>query len=144
MNIAEFDRIIGGHISDNVKQTDSRYEVERNLLLSELSREGFLDAVAIHEAGHEYYYTKAGGRDFEFAPPIILFRRDNMAKPFKMQIACIKVGKFNANQLEPDWLLKVAKGYAAGGECSSRLPTLYRYRGDKTDRLLWDETCHAA
>ena len=144
MNIAEIDKIIGGHISDNVKETDSRYEVERNLLLSELSRKGFLGAVAIHEAGHEHYYTEAGGGDFRFVPPIILFRPDNMVKPFKMQIACIKVGKFNANQQESDWLLQVAKGYAAGGECSSRLPTLYRYRADRTDRLLWDEACHAA
>jgi hypothetical protein len=144
MNIAEIDKIIGGHISDIVKQTDSRYEVERNLLLSELSQEGFLDAVAIHEAGHEYYYTEAGASDFTFAPPKILFRPDNVAKPFKMQIASIKVGKYNPNQQEPDWFLKVAKGYAAGGECSIRLPALYRYRGDKPDRQLWGEACNAA
>src|SRR6516164_11268546 len=67
-----------------------------------------------------------------------------MVKPFKKQIACIKVGKYNTNQQEPDWLLKVAKGYAAGGECSSRLPALCRYRGDRTDRQLWDQACHAA
>jgi hypothetical protein len=144
MNIAEIDKIIGGHISDNVKRTDSRYEAERKLLLEELSEAGFIDAVAIHEAGHEHYYAEAGGSDFTFAPTIILFRRDNMVKPFKKQIASIKVGKYNTNHQEPDWLLKVAKGYAAGGECSSRLPTLCRYRGDTTDRRLWGEACDAA
>jgi hypothetical protein len=142
MNIAEIDKIIGRDVSENVKQTDSRYEVERNLLLSELSEEGFMDAVAIHEAGHEHYYTKAGASDFKFVPPVILFR-PTMTKPFKKQIACIKVGKYNTNQQEPDWLLKLAKGYAAGGECSSRLPTLCRYRGDRTDRPLLNEACHA-
>jgi hypothetical protein len=50
MNIAEIDKIIGRDVSENVKQTDSRYEVERNLLLSALSEEGFMDAVAIHDA----------------------------------------------------------------------------------------------
>jgi len=144
INIAEIDKIIGRDVSDDVKRTDSRYEVERNLLVSELSEDGFLDAVAIHEAGHEHYYTKAGGSDFKFDTPVILFRRDNAVKPFKMQIACIRVGKYNTNQQESNWLLKLAKGYAAGGECSIRLPTSHRYRGDKTDRSLWDEACHAA
>jgi hypothetical protein len=144
MNIAEFDKVIGGHISDNVKKTDSRYEAERKLLLEELSEEGFMDAVAIHEAGHEHYYTEAGGSGLTFDPTIILFRRDNMMRPFNRQIASVKVGKFNTNQREPDWLLKVAKGYAAGGECSSRLPTRCRYRGDRTDRELWGDACTAA
>src|SRR5258708_5070502 len=111
MNIAEFDKVIGGHISDKVKKTDSRDETERKLLLEELSEEGFMDAVAIHEAGHEHYYTEAGGSGFTFEPTIILFRRDNMVRPFKRQIASIKVGKFNTNEQEPDWLMKVAKGY---------------------------------
>jgi hypothetical protein len=144
MNLAEFDKIVGGHISDTVKETDSRYEAERKLLLKELSEEGFMDAVAIHEAGHAHYYTEAGGSEFQFFPPIILFRRDNTRKPFKKQTACIKVGKFSPNQADPIWLLKVAKGYAAGGECSIRLPALCRYRGDTTDRPLWDEACRAA
>src|SRR5258706_11121349 len=100
MNIAVIEKIIGGHISDNVKTTDGRYEAERKLLLEELSEDGFIDAVAIHEAGHEHYYVEAGCSDFTFAPPIILFRRDNTAKPFKRQIASIRVGKCNPNQQE--------------------------------------------
>jgi hypothetical protein len=144
MNIAEIDKIIGRCVSDYVKMTDSRYGKERDLLLSDLSQEGFMDAVAIHEAGHEHYYIEAKASDFKFIPPVICFRRDNYAKPFKKQIACIKVGKYNANQQDPDWFFKTAKGYAAGGECSIRLPILYRYRGDKIDRLLWDQACYAA
>jgi hypothetical protein len=143
MNIAELDKIIGGHISNKVKQTDSRYEQERKFLLDELSEVGFIDAVAIHEAGHEHYYIEAGCSDLRFAPPIILFRKNNIAKPFKRQIASIKVSKPKLNQKDPLWLLKVAKGYAAGGECSSRLPILYRYRRDAEDRRLWGEACDA-
>jgi hypothetical protein len=144
MSIAEIDKIIGRDVPECVQKTDSRYETERKLLLADLSEEGFIDAVAIHEAGHEHYYIKAGCSDLTFVPPIILFQRDNITRPFKREIASIKVGTFNMNQEESDWLLKVAKGYAAGGECSSRLPTLYRYRGDKTDRGLWGKACEAA
>jgi hypothetical protein len=144
MNIAEIDKIIGRRISDNVKATDSRYEDERKLLLDELSKDGFIDAVAIHEAGHEHYYIEAGCSDFTLAPPIINFRPGNVRKPFKRQIASIEVGKHKPNQKDPLWFLKVAKGYAAGGECSSRLPILYRYRRDAEDQRLWGEVCDAA
>jgi hypothetical protein len=144
MNIAEIDKIIGGHISDTVKRDDSRYGAERQLLLDELFEEGCLDAVAIHESGHQHYYMEAGGSDFKFILPIILFRPDNMRKPFKKQTASIKVGKFNPDETDPLWLLKTAKGYAAGGECSIRLPKKCRYRGDGTDRPLWNEACRAA
>lgn len=142
MNVAEIDKIIGRKVSETVKQTDSRYEVKRNALVRELSQGGFLNAVAIHETGHEHYYTKAGASDFKFDPPVILFL-PTMANPFKIQYACIRVGKYNSNRQEPDWLLKLAKGYAAGAECSIRLPTSHRYRGDRTDRPLWNEACHA-
>lgn len=140
MNSTEIDKIIGRDVSDNVKQTDSRYETKRNALIRELSQDGFLDAVAIHEAGHEHYYTKAGASDFKFDPPVILFL-PTMANPFKIQYACIRVGKYNFNRQEPDCLLKLAKGYAAGAECSIRLPVSHRYRGDKTDRPLWNDAC---
>jgi hypothetical protein len=42
MKIAEIDKIIGRDVSENVKHTDSRYEVERNSLLADLSENAFL------------------------------------------------------------------------------------------------------
>jgi hypothetical protein len=140
MNIAEIDKIIGRDVHKNVKQTDSRYEVERNSLLADLSENGIFETVAIHEAGHEYYYAEAGAHGFTFVPPVILFR-PKATNPFKKQIACIAIGGYNDRSSENGkWFLKLAKGYAAGGECSSSLSSR-RYRGDKSDRDRWDEMC---
>jgi hypothetical protein len=139
IKIAGIDKIIGRKVSDYVKQMDSRYESERNLLLADLSEKGILDAVAIHEAGHEHYYAEAGGYGFDFDPPVILFRKDN-PRPFKKQLARITVGGYNHDKEDKDWFLKLAKGYAAGGECSGNL-SASRYRGDKSDRWRWDEMC---
>ncbi len=40
----------------------------------------------------------------------------------------------------PNWLSDLARGYAAGGECSRNLTTT-DYGGDTIDRRLWGETC---
>jgi hypothetical protein len=140
MNITEIDKIIGRCVSDDVKRTDSRYDAERKLLLADLSENGIFETVAIHEAGHEHYYAEAGGYGFTFVPPVILFRPDAW-NPFKKQIARIAIGAYNDHSGEDDgWLLKLAKGYAAGGECSNSLSSR-RYRGDKSDRERWDDQC---
>jgi hypothetical protein len=139
--IAEVDKIIGRDVSEYVQKTDSRYDVERKRLLADLSENGILETVAIHEAGHEYYYAIAGGYDFTFVPPLILFRR-NAKNPFERQIARIAVGAYKDRSKEDHgWFLKLAKGYAAGGECSVSLPLVLRYRGDGADRKRWDEMC---
>jgi hypothetical protein len=141
MSIAKIDKIIGRDVSENVKQTDSRYELERNSLLTDLSENGILETVAIHEAGHEHYYAEAGAHGFTFVPPVILFR-PKAAKPFKKQMARIVIGGYDDRSSEDDkWLLKLAKGYAAGGECSISLPSTLRYRGDESDRKRWYEMC---
>src|SRR5260370_26000176 len=120
MKIAEIDKIIGRNVSENVKQTDSRYEVERNSLLADLSENGIVETVAIHEAGHEHYYVEAGAHGFTFVPPVILFR-PKAANPFKKHIARIAIGGYDERSREADqWLLKLPKGYPAGREGSVR------------------------
>jgi hypothetical protein len=139
MNIAEIDKIIGRKVSDNVKQTDSRYDVERKRLLADLSENGIFETVAIHEAGHEHYYAEAGAYGFAFVPPVILFQ-PNEANPFKKQIARIAIGGYNDHSRDDKQLLKVAKGYAAGGEYSGSLSPR-QHRGDRSDRRRWYEMC---
>ena len=141
MNIAKIDKIIGRDVSEYVQKTDSRYDVERKRLLADLSEDGIFETVAIHEAGHEYYYAAAGGYGFTFVPPVILFR-PNAKNPFKKQIARIAIGGYNDRSSEDGtWLLKLAKGYAAGGECSISLPSSRHYRAENSDRKRWDEMC---
>ncbi len=140
MNITEIDKVIGRDVSDNAKNLDSRYEVERQRLLADLSENGILETVAIREAGHEHYYAEAGAYGFAFVPPVILFR-PNETNPFKKQIARISIDGYNDRSRDDTQLLKVVKGYAAGGECSISLPSTRRYRGDGPDRKRWDEMC---
>lgn len=140
MRVSEIDKIIGRNVSENVQRTDSRYESERNRLVADLSEKGILDAIAIHEAGHEHYYRNAGGYGFEFVPPVVLLRKSD-SYPFKRQLARIAVGGYTHNKEDKDWFLKLAKGYAAGGVCSSSLSSSRRYLGDKADRKRWDEMC---
>lgn len=140
MNVSEIDKIIGRDVHDDVKRTDSRYEVQRNRLLADLSEDGIFETVAIHETGHEHYYAEAGAFGFTFVPPVVLFRPTE-ANPFKKQIARIAIGGYNDRSSDDRWFLKLAKGYAAGGECSSILSSSRHYRGDTSDRKRWDEMC---
>jgi hypothetical protein len=135
---AEMKRIIGREVSDNVQRTDSRFGVELNRLIDELSEPGMFETVAIHEAGHEHYYLLAGGSDIEFIPPVVRFYRDR-PRPFNRQMAALKVHKCSPT-LDPDWFSQLAKGYVAGGECSVRFPALRRRR-DGADLKAWNETC---
>lgn len=141
MNRIEIEEIIGRCVPTTVQQTDSRFYKERNLLLTELMEPGSLETIALHEAGHEHYYELAGGIDFTFIPPVVLFRRENNFKPFKKQTARIKVGDYIDRSAEDaDWFLKLAKGYAAGGESSEKFsPT--RLRGDRSDFNNWHKMC---
>ena len=108
-------------------------------LLSRLSKPEYLDLFAKHEAGHEHYFREAGVTRFEYIPPLISYREANEEEPFLGQWARIKT--LDYKQPEDDgWLFKLAKGYAAGGECSRRLTTT-DYAGDTIDRKLWDEMC---
>ncbi len=139
VTMSEMDKIIGRRVSETVQQTDSRYESEKKSLLADLSEPGFLNTLAIHEAGHEHFYLEAGAYGMTFDPPVILFRPQNTVKPFKKQLARIEVGGYTSLQ-DKDWFLKLAKGYAAGGVCSETLSSS-RYRGDRTDRDLWNQMC---
>ena len=108
-------------------------------LLSRLSKPEYLDLFAKHEAGHEHYFREASVTRFEYIPPLISYREANEEEPFLGQWARIKT--LDYKQPEDDgWLFKLAKGYAAGGECSRRLTTT-DYAGDTIDRKLWDEMC---
>jgi hypothetical protein len=92
---------------------------EKEDLRSKLSQRAYLDLFSIHEAGHEYYFREAGVTRFEYVPPLISYRQDSKEKPFLGQWARIKTLDYKQPEGD-DWLLKLAKGYAAGGECSRR------------------------
>jgi hypothetical protein len=77
----EIEKIVGRKVSQNVKDSDGRYERERNLLLAELDEVG-LDVLAAHEAAHEHYFYLSGKVKLEFEPPVVLFRKNN-PMPFK-------------------------------------------------------------
>jgi hypothetical protein len=107
-------------------------------LVSKLSQDAYLDLFSIHEAGHEIYFRKAGVTSFFFQPPRIVYRKDNREKPFSGQWAIIRIREW-VSPGGDDWLLKLARGYAAGGKCSVRLTTT-DYAGDTIDRQLFEDT----
>jgi hypothetical protein len=118
---------------------DSDFQKEVKDLARRLLRWEMLELVAIHEAGHEMCYRKAGFADFKYVPPTVIYRPENKEKPFDGQIARI----IPENYTKPDhddWFLDLAKGYAAGGECSRRLTTT-DYGGDTYDRTMWNDMC---
>lgn len=54
----------------------------------------------------------------------------------------LDIGGYDDRSSEDDkWLLKLAKGYAAGGECSISLPSTLHYQRGGPDRERWDEMC---
>ena len=117
---------------------DSRCKQETDELVRLLLQPGILKLFAIHEAGHEIYYRRAGCTAFVFDSPRIIYNEGN-ENPFTEQRARIRLG----NYIQPegdDWLLKLARGYAAGGRCSLALTTT-DYGGDKKDRELFDDLC---
>lgn len=136
--------VVGRLVSKDVQRTDSRFEQEKRRLLEELEEVG-LDVLAIHEAGHEHYYFEVGARNITYEPPVVLFRRDNYERPFKRQLAGVRISppyEKPSNMDDLTWLFKLAKGCAAGGVCCEKL-TESRYRGDPRDRKLWIDICIA-
>ncbi len=115
---------------------DTKCQTEVNDLVQLLLTPKMLDLFAIHEAGHEIYFRRAGVTTFTFDSPRIIYFEKN-ENPFTQQRARIRP----SNYVKPegdDWLLKLAKGYAAGGRCSIRLTTT-DYAGDTNDRSMFDE-----
>lgn len=139
----EIENIVGREVSQYVKNTDSRYEHERNLLLDELDEVG-LDVLAVHEAAHEHYFYLSGKVVLEFEPPVVRFHKDN-PRPFKKQLAGVRPLSWEPfpEDTESIWLLKTAKALAAGGVACAKV-TNSRFRGDKDDRCRWNKACTAA
>jgi hypothetical protein len=137
------EKIVGREVSQYVKDTDSRYEIERNLLLDELDEVG-LDVLAVHEAAHDHYFYLSGKVVLDFEPPVVRYRKDNL-KPFKKQLAGVRLRSWEnfPEDPEPTWLLKTARALAAGGAACAKITTS-RFRGDKDDRCRWNKVCAAA
>lgn len=115
---------------------DPRCRQETDGLVRLLLQPEMLDLFAIHEAGHEIYYRRAGWTTFIFDSPRIIYNERN-ENPFTEQRARIRPGDYVQPEGD-DWLLKLARGYAAGGRCSLRLTTT-NYAGDIKDRESFDE-----
>lgn len=122
-----------------VLRNDDRFRKEVNDLVRLLLQPKMLRLIAIHEAGHEIYYHKAGFATFRYAPPTVVYRKDNKEKPFDGQLARIIPEGYRQPEHD-DWLFYLAKGYASGGECSTELTTT-DYGGDIRDRQWWNEMC---
>jgi len=139
----KIEKIVGREVSQNVKDTDSRYERERDLLLDELDEVG-LSVLAVHEAAHEHYFYLSGKVVLKFVPPVVRFRKDK-PKPFKKQLAGVHLRSWEPFPEDSEfiWLLKTAKALAAGGTACAEITTS-RFRGDKNDRCRWNKTCAAA
>jgi hypothetical protein len=91
---------------------------------------------AIHEAGHEIYYHRAGFTTFSFDSPRVTYD-ENLSTPFNRQRARIRPGS-EWIQPEGDWLRKLARGYAAGGRSSVKL-SKWKIAADTSDRVIWGD-----
>ena len=140
----KIENIVGREVHQNVKDLDSRYERERDLLLDELDEVG-LDVLAVHEAAHEHYFYLSGKVALAFEPPVVRFRKDNDRRPFRRQLAAVQLRSWEAfpEDAESIWLLKTAKALAAGGVACAKITTS-RFRGDKNDRCRWNKACAGA
>jgi len=115
---------------------DPRCQLETDELVQLLSTPGMLEVLAIHEAGHEIYYIRAGCTIRGFESPKIIYD-EKREDPFTQQRVGTLLGAWTQPEGD-DWLLKLARGYAAGGRCSIRLTTT-DYAGDTIDRKLFGE-----
>src|SRR5467141_80008 len=115
---------------------DPRCQVETEQLIDELLQSGIMELFAIHEAGHEIYYRRAGVTTFSFDSPRVIYDK-HLSPPFNRQRARIRPG-IEWIQPEDDWLRKLARGYAAGGRCSIKL-SKWKIAGDTNDRIIWGD-----
>jgi len=118
---------------------EPKYQKERDDLVRLLMKWEMLDAIAIHEAGHEIYFRKAGSTEFAYVPPTVVYIEADQIRPFDGQLARIIPENF-PTEPNGDWLFQLAKAYAAGGECTRRLTTI-DCGGDTIDRKLFKEQC---
>ena len=110
---------------------DPECQSEVALLACGLTDSDMLETLAIHEAGHEIYYIRAGCEILGFGSPRIAY--DEMKRnPFQRQAARTIQGP-NFEKQGEDWFEKLARGYAAAGRCSALLSKL-GFAGDSSDR----------
>jgi hypothetical protein len=113
---------------------DPDCQSECDLLVRDLMRPGVMEMFALHEAAHEIYYREAGVPSFSFESPRITHTQET---GFSFQRARIRLGP-GWTQPEGDWLFKLAKGYAAGGQASLKIPDpSIATAGDENDRSEW-------
>lgn len=121
------------------RRIDKRFQKEVNDLVRLFWKWDMLEAIAIHEAGHETYFRKAGFTTFRYDPSTVVYRQANKDQPFESQVARIIPENYPTEPIG-DWQLHLAMGYAAGGECARRLTTI-DYGGDTIDRKLFKQMC---
>jgi hypothetical protein len=95
-------------------QSDKRFQKEVNVLVRLLLPWKMLDAIGIHEVGHEIYFRKAGWTAFAYVPPTVVYREANKEQPFDGQISRIIPENYPTDP-NGDWQLHLAMGCAAGG-----------------------------
>jgi hypothetical protein len=105
-------------------------------LLEDLVKEGVTEMIAIHEAGHEVFYLRAGATVGSFESARIIYTA-GIAKPFDAQRGAIRLGGYNKPERE-DWCELLAKGFAAGGRCSLRL-SRRKIAADGDDKIKFRE-----
>jgi hypothetical protein len=118
-------RFIEKRSDPRIPRDDERFRKEVNALVRLLMQWEMLELFAIHEAGHEIYFRRAGFRDFTYAPPTVIYRETNKEQPFYGQPAQIIPGKDYTKPDHDDWLLDLAKGTRQAGNAqeNSQLPT---------------------
>src|SRR6266436_7549722 len=90
--------IIDVQIEDVETRKDLRLWEKHDRFKAYLSNYSVLEAVAAHEAGHEFYFRKAGVTSFDYLGPRIVLSRDG--KDFDCLSASVQPRTFNPAYLQ--------------------------------------------
>jgi hypothetical protein len=128
-------------ISDEQKKT-GKFKLAYQQMYAQLTAPGFAHAVCCHEAGHLFYFTKVGMKNYNSFPARLYYEPtiDDYAGTMASVQPCDLKAPTAGNEAN-EWLWTVLKAHAAGGVIARRVMSSLPDHGDEDDKVRFMDMC---
>lgn len=111
---------------------------------AQFAKPGFIESVCIHEAGHHFYYVKAGATAFKFNGPRVVPNSERGVLEFlSADVQAVEWDDSFRNKTDEEKVLAMALVVVAGG-ASARILANVADVGDEGDRQRFEYICKVA
>lgn len=127
-------------ISDEQKKTEKFNRAYREML-AQLTQPGFAHVLCCHEAGHLFYLTMAGMKEYDPLPARLEY--DPKIDDYGGTLASVAPRDVPHEGNLGEWIWTMARAYAAGGVLSKKLMPSLQDFGDLDDKEQFLKLCQS-